>query len=107
MEDELEPFRKAAELGCPDFFLSEHKSVWLRQAEWISGYMMDEAQKYTLPCLESNRINRYAAAVCAEWWHERCEQMVWQDGFEPDEVFEQACKLTESARAFGKKYGGG
>lgn len=67
MSDELEPFRKAAELGCPDF------------RAWPDGRVTFRCLSFhDLPRPDRNfehhvRINRYAAAVCMAFWVESKE----------------------------------
>lgn len=85
MSDELEPFRKAAELGCPDF------------RAWPDGRVTFRCLSFhDLPRPDRNfehhvRINRYAAAVCMAFWVESKES--------------GAPTYFHQARAFGKKHG--
>ena len=96
MEDELECFRKASELGCPDFGI-DGKYV---------NFMGMQGDLWTLPVSDSvgggmDRINRYAAAVCAEWWHHH------RDTLDSEAIQARyMCQVWQmKARAFGKKYG--
>ena len=92
MSDELECFRKAAELGCPDFYNSGKDMMFRGTTQYA----------YLLPCVtEGNftdkKINRYAAAVCACWWRENGVRFTHPH---------MPLIMSEQARAFGKKYGG-
>lgn len=78
MSDELECFRKAAELGCLDFKTRKNGTI--------------------LPS-PTPRWNRYAAAVARSFW--------WDRGLgeiTPDE-FALCSRMYNAAKAFGVKYG--
>jgi hypothetical protein len=97
MTDELECFRKAAELGCKDFYNSG-KDMMFRGTTQYS---------YLLPCVTEgsftdNKINRYAAAVCAEFWNEQTMKLPHMCNFK---LWEHCMKMQKAARAFGEKYG--
>lgn len=84
--DELEPFRKAAELGCPDFRWNEN--IGLPEFDIFESWQ-------ALPMDGEEKVNRYASAVCAEWW--------WQRG--ADDANSGYLEHMQAARAFGRKYG--
>jgi hypothetical protein len=102
VSDELECFRKAAELGCIDFKI----------VTGLVHFYTPRTNSYALPAgtfgelsgdsIMYRRINRYAAAVCAAWWQERFDSAVSKTSSE-----DSACvRMRDAARAFGKKYGG-
>lgn len=103
MSDELECFRKAAELGCIDIGHNKCSGavyLWQREQDQVAEKIKYGNATYSLPHPEP-RINRYAAAVCAEWWRRFSEQPPYTLGRLAD------CEqMIEQARAFGKRYGG-
>lgn len=103
MSDELECFRKAAELGCPDFKVASCGHV-----SFDFTHPMERTLYVSMP--SDKRINRYAAAVCAEWWHQR-EESIEKDSdgaakWPHHTAWTIAIEMRDAARAFGKKYGG-
>lgn len=89
MSDELECFKKCAELGCPDFTLHGRDILLFTYCGiW-------ELLPNNVP-----RINRYAAAVCAEWWYSRSIQKC-------DQIDERryCLDMIDLARAFASKHG--
>lgn len=91
MSDELECFKKCAELGCPDFIIS------------AGGYVgfKTPTECHSLPmvlCNTAARFNRHAANVCAEWWHQR---FLSGKGADP----ENCVQMIRAARAFASKHG--
>jgi len=94
--DELECFRKAAELGCPDFRLGHYCFL---------APDPESEHPYTIKLPDDDpRMNRVAAAVCAEWWSTKdgveVQSMSLQRKYEKERM-----EMIEQARAFGKKYG--
>lgn len=96
-DEELDCFKRAAELGCPDFQCRQG-FILFRSTECHEVF-------YPLPyrgTLDShaNRVNRYAGFICSTWWRSRvtqdllCEDMI--DGI----------NMSDSAYAFARKYGG-
>lgn len=97
MSDELECFRRAAELGCPDIVIcgqAERAELLGRPMLIASSKPGEDILGCCLPS-DSPRINRYAAAVCAEWWRVR-----WNDN-----PLEDFASMIYFCRAFGRKYG--
>lgn len=99
MSDELEPFRLAAELGCPDFKI----------VTGLVHFITPRNSSYSLPCSELHgdpvlwkRVNRCAAAVCAEWWQREYTRYP-QDA--DDDLADDCQLMIDQARAFGRKYG--
>ena len=93
MDDELECFRRAADLGCKDF-LVEHGVILFRSMEVVESWFCLPSRVFQ--DLQAHRINHYAAAVCAEWWNtsgQNCAHPLTVDSY------------IKEARAFGKKYG--
>lgn len=86
LTDELQCFRRAAELGCPDF----ESGVDLNFVGILGA-------TYALPC-KLPRANRYAAAVCADWWFTRDLD---DDGLANEDFM----IMAKQARNFGRKYG--
>jgi hypothetical protein len=101
--EELEPFIRAAELGCKDFEIEG--GVQKRVFFWLS-----DSASYWLPsAFESSamneRINRYAAAVCAEWWATQTVPVVHDPRFQQKHLMEKQ-QMIELCRAFARKHGG-
>lgn len=102
-EDELECFRKAVELGCLDFKLQLNTILFRYRKDFTPLHVKFEIDDGE----ESKRINRYAAAVCAEWWHEQSADPN-KDVKNDEELIGftlQCLSMIDAARAFGKKYG--
>lgn len=107
-EELLEPFRKAAELGCKWF------SAY---TAWRTNNVVEFRYRgsFELPTTHEE-TNQVAAAVCAEWWHERymagsVRLQRWGSG--PVEEYAKLVKDTgecprmiDLCRAFGQKHGG-
>lgn len=116
MSDELEPMRRAAELGCEDFKVNDIiEKVFIISMDVESEPSKAREQRlHTLPngC---RRTNRYAANVCECWWQK------WHDGVHCDLVNyalsgvgedkdfdgmkKQALEMIDICRAFANKYG--
>ena len=99
MSDELVCFRRAAELGCSDFY------TYGTMNPNGAGFRVFSAERdidvlVNLPYSHAP-INRYAAAVCAEWWADRARNAGMDNTKRYDSEMFQLL-----ARAFGKKYGG-
>lgn len=111
MSDELECFRKAAELGCPDFcFAGDTQQVVFIQDAWqdcgpIGTEIIECSDKHNISCdaFRTKRVARCAAAVCAEWWHNHYD--LERDAGDPTRV-RMIDEMIYQSRAFGKKYGG-
>lgn len=98
MSDELECFRRAMDLGCPDFALSMEGKLSLLQFEL--GDADDSNPSFLYLPSPSQRVNRQASAVCAEWWMDWCAS---KDN--SLEYYGESRRMIESARAFRKTYG--
>jgi len=88
----------AAALGCEDF----SKMCGFSMPFANIGLNDHYAAMYLLPT-DSKRINRYAAAVCAEWWQKYNYPAV--RSIHPDFTFAKVASMIEQAREFGHKYG--
>lgn len=87
MQDELECFKKCAELGCPDFTL-HGRDIILFTFGGIWELLPNNV----------SRINRYAANVCECWW--------LTNFTEPGaEAFLIRNSMVRQARAFALKHG--
>jgi hypothetical protein len=86
--DDLECFRRAAELGCKDFLADKHGTVWFQLP---TGALLQGLHSVLLPAEKMaqasdwKRLNRYAAAVCAEWWAKIMDQVSASPDFSPGE----------------------
>ena len=99
--DELECFRKAAELGCPDFRFNLVNSEVCFESD-SDHHVVLPAIVGPLPWnMDVKRINRYAAAVCADWWRDHADGLPMFDQAKQDFCI----RMINAARAFGKKYG--
>lgn len=100
MNEEITCFIRAAELGCPDFRL-------YKTGKPVAFYDC-EMHTWALPSTEMDakqnaRINRYAAAVCCEFWHQ-----LWSKYPEDADHLSDDCQnMISEARNFGRKYGVG
>ena len=90
MSEELECFRQAAKLGCPDFRWNENVALPEFSVPFCGEWQM-------LPMDGEDQINRYAAAVCAEFLHNWVAPNMVES--------HKRGELVTQARAFGKKYG--
>ena len=110
MSDELECFRKAAELGCKDFVITD--TIYLRGTEACSCLELPYPVRQGYDEAHAQRINRYAAAVCEIWWRERQELFLQAHNYAKDWTRELILDASEMerrllmARAFGRKDGG-
>jgi hypothetical protein len=116
MSDELECFRKAAELGCPDFLIGgEGDVLFVWDDDYKDSHVILPYQAVARP-QRTKRINRYAAARCSDWWIERKETLekewhkrLMRTNFVNTRSYNQDVGECEknivSARAFRKKYG--
>ncbi len=104
MSDELECFRRAAELGCPDFYDTGNRVMFRGTTQY----------SYALPCVTEGeftdrKINRYAAAVCEIWWSERVNNILaaayWNETDSQIQAVDEGEEMIDLARAFGRKYG--
>lgn len=97
LNDELEPMRRAAELGCEDFYTLgtlNPLAVGMRM-------MSPESDRWVLVGLpyrdERSPINRYAADVCECWWRQQEIEHVTQRN--------DVLRMIDLCRAFRRKYG--
>lgn len=104
MSDELECFRRAAELGCTDFVLLKHDhgiDVFFYLIEAVQSESCLQAELPSTNEFIGKRLNRYAAAVCAEWWY----RQTLEHGHKGFGVWNHCNRMMEEARSFGLKYG--
>lgn len=94
VDAELDCFRLAAELGCPDFKI-DGGEVWFEQDYCEDGII--QGVRYLIPIMDCPRINRQASAVCADWWNTSGRNRAHTLTID---------SYVEQARAFGRKYGG-
>ena len=102
MSEELECFRKAVELGCEDFDTNEAKDVGLWHGfihPFETGMQVHGTGLAWLPHNDA-RINRVAAAMCAEFFYQRRWNAKLSSCDRND-----AQTYSDDARAFGQKYG--
>lgn len=89
----VSPMRRASELGCVDFDMRNGQPLAFKTPDVNGNPIL-----WMLPSMPV--INRYAAAVCAEWWHKRS----WEAADKVQERY-MCEQYASQARAFGAKYG--
>lgn len=113
--DPLEPFIRAIELGCIDFAIYDGKHGELKP-DLVGKPMLvcekeHEGEHVKGVCLPSDspRLNRWAAAVCAEWWTlngfaaYEASKLNRASHAEAQRV---VLEMIDLCRAFGRKHGG-
>lgn len=99
MSAELDCFRHAVELGCLDFVITDR--IYFRGTEECTCLELPYPIREGYDPAKAQRVNRYAAGICAEWWAARARNAGMDNTKRYDSEMFQLL-----ARAFGKKYGG-
>ena len=98
---ELEPFRRAAKLGCKDFKTHTCTSQNIAIVGFIIDVDEDGKNGSVLPS-PIKRWNRYAADVCECWWKEQSDKALPERAGKVKSI--ECQEMIDLCREFKKKY---